>query len=35
MANLLLDDYRRALAHLDRHPRAVPLHAAEASGFRH
>ncbi len=35
MANLLLDDYRRALRHLDRHPHAVPLSAKEASGFQH
>ena len=35
MASLLLDDYRRALAHLDAHPRSVPLDASEASGFRH
>ena len=35
MASLLLEDYRRALAHLDRHPRAAPLDASEASGFRH
>ncbi|MFN8623982.1 MAG: glutamate decarboxylase [Chloroflexota bacterium] len=35
LASLLLDDLRRALAHLDRHPQAVPLAAHEASGFRH
>ncbi|HEX7474056.1 MAG TPA: glutamate decarboxylase [Candidatus Limnocylindrales bacterium] len=35
LANLLLDDYRRALAHLDVHPHATPLSAKEASGFRH
>ena len=35
MASLLLEDYRRALAHLDRHPRSVPLDGSEASGFRH
>jgi glutamate decarboxylase len=35
LADLFLDDYRRALAHLDRHPHARPLTAAEASGFRH
>jgi glutamate decarboxylase len=35
LANLFLDDYRRALAHLDRHPHATPLTEKEASGFRH
>jgi glutamate decarboxylase len=35
MADLLLNDYRRALAHLDQHPVANPLAAHEASGFRH
>jgi glutamate decarboxylase len=35
LANLLLDDYRRALRHLDAHPHAKPLTKAEASGFRH
>ncbi len=35
LAQLLLDDYRRALGHLDAHPHARPLEAHEASGFRH
>jgi glutamate decarboxylase len=35
MASLLLDDYRRALRHLDRHPHATPLDEHEAGGFRH
>jgi glutamate decarboxylase len=35
LADLLLDDYRRALAHLDRHPHSRPLTEQEASGFRH
>ena len=35
LASLLLDDYRRALRHLDAHPRAKPLSKADASGFRH
>jgi glutamate decarboxylase len=35
LASLLLDDYRRALRHLDAHPHAKPLTGAEASGFRH
>ena len=35
LANLFLDDYRRALVHLDTHPHATPLTETEASGFRH
>jgi glutamate decarboxylase len=35
LASLLLDDYRDALAHLDKHPAANPLTAEEASGFAH
>ena len=35
MANLLLDDYRRAVAHLDKHPAAVSLTQEEAGGFTH
>jgi glutamate decarboxylase len=35
LGDLLLEDYRRALAHLDGHPPTTPLSAAEASGFRH
>ena len=35
LANLLLDDYRRALAHLDRHPHQTPLSEKEAGSFRH
>jgi glutamate decarboxylase len=35
LAALLLDDYRDALAHLDKHPAANPLTAEEASGFAH
>ena len=35
MANLLLDDYRTAVAHLDKHPVAVPLTQEEAGGFTH
>ena len=34
LAQLLLDDFRSALAHLEAHP-AAPLSATEASGFRH
>ncbi|HLX36109.1 MAG TPA: glutamate decarboxylase [Candidatus Limnocylindrales bacterium] len=35
LADLLMDDYGRALAHLDRHPVAVPVTEQEAGGFRH
>jgi glutamate decarboxylase len=35
MANLLLDDYRRAVEHLDKHPASTPLTEEEAGGFRH
>ena len=35
LADLFLEDYTRALAHLDRHPHATPLTEKEASGFRH
>ena len=35
LANLLLDDYRRALAHLGVHPHSVPLTSRDASGFSH
>jgi len=35
MATLLLNDYRDALAHFDRHPVAQPLSAEEAGSFTH
>ena len=35
MANLLLDDYRRAVEHLKKHPASTPLTEEEAGGFRH
>ena len=35
MANLLLDDIRRAVAHFDKHPVSVPLTEAEAGGHKH
>ena len=35
LADLLLGDYRRALAHLEKHPASTPLSEAEAGGFRH
>jgi len=35
MADLLLDDYRRAVAHFDAHPQSNPLTSEEAGGFSH
>jgi glutamate decarboxylase len=35
MADLLLEDMRRAMRHLADHPPTAPLSAREASGFRH
>jgi glutamate decarboxylase len=35
LAGLFLDDYRRALAHLDQHPHLRPLGEKEAGGFHH
>jgi len=35
MAELLLDDYRRALQHFGRHPVSRPMTAQEAGGFSH
>ena len=35
MATLLLDDFREALAHFDRHPVTVPMSKEEAGGFSH
>jgi glutamate decarboxylase len=35
LADLFLADYRDALDHLARHPRATPFTEREASGFRH
>ncbi len=34
-ASLLMDDYRAAIAHFDRHPVAVSLDEAEAGSFHH
>ncbi len=34
-ATLLLDDYRKAVDHLRRHPQSTPLTEDEAGGFRH
>jgi glutamate decarboxylase len=35
LMTLLLDDMRRALEHLDKHPTATPLSPQEAGGFAH
>jgi len=35
LADLLLDDYRRAIEHLAGHPPTTSMSAREASGFRH
>ena len=35
LADLLMDDYRDALAHFDRHPVTTPMSEAEAGSFHH
>jgi glutamate decarboxylase len=35
LASLLMDDFREALAHLDRHPVSVSMTKEESSGFNH
>jgi glutamate decarboxylase len=35
LADLLLGDMGRALAHLENHPTSSPLTSAEAGGFHH
>ena len=35
MASLLLDDFRTAVEHFDRHPVAVGMSKEESSGFNH
>ncbi|HVK35205.1 MAG TPA: hypothetical protein VM428_06060 [Microlunatus sp.] len=35
LADLLLADYRRAMAHLDKHPLSPSMTADEPSGFHH
>jgi glutamate decarboxylase len=34
-ASLLMDDYRDAMAHFDRHPITVPMSEEEAGAFHH
>ena len=35
LASLLLDDFRDAVAHFDKHPVSVPMTKEESSGFSH
>lgn len=35
LASLLLDDYRNAVAHFEKHPVTTPISAEESSGFKH
>jgi glutamate decarboxylase len=35
LANILLDDFRDAVAHFDKHPVSVPMTKEESSGFSH
>lgn len=35
LADLLLEDYKRAMAHLDKHPLSSAMDAEDASGFHH
>ncbi len=35
LATLLLDDFRTAVSHFDRHPVSVAMTPAEAGGFNH
>lgn len=35
LATLLMDDYRDAVAHFDKHPVSVPLSEEEGGGFKH
>jgi glutamate decarboxylase len=35
LGDLLLEDFRRALAHLEKHPVSTPLTEQESGGFRH
>jgi glutamate decarboxylase len=35
MASMLLDDFRDAVAHFDRHPVTAPMSKEESGGFSH
>ena len=35
MASMLLDDFREAVAHFDRHPVTTPMTKEESGGFSH
>jgi len=35
LASLLMDDFREALSHLERHPVSVPMTKEESAGFNH
>jgi glutamate decarboxylase len=35
MASLLLDDFRKAVAHFAKHPVTVPMSKEETGGFNH
>jgi glutamate decarboxylase len=35
LANLLLDDLRRSIAHFDKHPVSVPMTEHESGGYKH
>ena len=35
LANILLDDFRDAVAHFDKHPVTVSMTKEESSGFNH
>jgi glutamate decarboxylase len=35
MAAMLLDDFREAVAHFDKHPVTVPMTKQESGGFSH
>ena len=35
LAELLVDDFRNAIAHFDRHPVHTPMTEAETGGFKH
>lgn len=35
MASMLLDDFREAVAHFDKHPVTTPMTKEESGGFSH